>query len=73
MNNNLSLLKLLDGLTKSINIAKKIIPLYRELQPIINKSNEYFNKISINEKQNKINNNNIKEEIITSKKPIFFK
>ena len=40
MNNNLSLFKLLDGLTKSINIAKKIIPLYRELQPIINKSNE---------------------------------
>ncbi len=71
MNNNLSLLKLLDGLTKSINIAKKIIPLYRELQPIINKSNEYFNKLSINEKQNKINNN-IKEEIITSNKPIFF-
>ena len=71
MNNNLSLLKLLDGLTKSINIAKKIIPLYRELQPIINKSNEYFNKISINEKQNKINNN-IKEEIITCNKPIFF-
>lgn len=71
MNNNLSLFKLLDGLTKSINIAKKIIPLYRELQPIINKSNEYFNKLSINEKQNKINNN-IKEEIITSNKPIFF-
>ena len=71
MNNNLSLFKLLDGLTKSINIAKKIIPLYKELQPIINKSNEYFNKLSINEKQNKINNN-IKEEIITSNKPIFF-
>lgn len=72
MQNSLSLLKIIDGLSKSINIAKKIIPIYKEVKPLINKSEEYIKKLqNIN-----VSKQPIKKEITTqtasSSKPIFF-
>ncbi len=72
MQNSLSLLKIIDGLSKSINIAKKIIPIYKEVKPLINKSEEYIKKLqNIN-----VNKQPIKKEITTqttsTSKPIFF-
>lgn len=44
MNNNLSLTKIISGLSKTLNIANQMIPLYKQVKPIIQKTNELITK-----------------------------
>ena len=62
MNNNLSLIKIINGLSKTINIANKMLPLYNQIKPIIINSSKVLNNI---------NNNTInkQKQITTSNKP----
>lgn len=44
MNNNLSLTKIISGLSKTLNIANQMIPLYKQVKPILQKTNELIAK-----------------------------
>ena len=46
MNNNLSLTKIINGLSKTLNIANQMIPLYKQVKPILQKTNELITKQS---------------------------
>ncbi|MGN1372042.1 MAG: hypothetical protein ACI4XM_07215 [Candidatus Coprovivens sp.] len=40
MNNNLSITKIITTLSKTLNIANQMVPLYKQVKPLIIKSNE---------------------------------
>ena len=44
MNNNLSLKKIIIGLSKTLNISNQMIPLYKQVKPILQKTNELITK-----------------------------
>ena len=46
MNNGLSLLKIINGLSKTLTIAKEVIPLYKQVKPIISNSGKLLNNIN---------------------------
>lgn len=46
MNNSLSLIKIINGLSKTLTIANKVIPLYKEVKPYINKTNTFLSNIN---------------------------
>ena len=52
MSNNISLLKIINGLSKTINIANQMLPLYNQIKPIITNGSKMLSNI----------NNNIKGE-----------
>lgn len=52
MSNNISLLKIINGLSKTINIANQMLPLYNQIKPIITNGSKMLSNI----------NNNIKTE-----------
>ncbi len=61
MNNSLNLFKILSGVSKTLNIAKNVIPIYKDTKPlVVNAKNIYKslknNKIKLN---SKVSNNNI--------------
>lgn len=66
MNNNI-LNNLLSGISKSLNIADNIIPIYKDTYPLIKKGKDLLNKnnnLQIKSKRNNddiIKNSNIKE------------
>lgn len=43
MNNNLSILKIVNGLSRTLNIANQMIPLYKQVKPFISNSNKLLN------------------------------
>ena len=59
MNNNLSLIKIIGGISKTLNVANQIIPIYKQVKPIITTSSKYLSQF-----QNSILNNKsaIKEQ-----------
>lgn len=67
MNNNLSLTKIINGLSKTLNIANQMIPLYKQVKPIILKTNEIINKPSSPKKVEKQ-----QDEETTNNLPTFF-
>ena len=70
---DLSLLKIINGLSRTLNIANQMLPLYKQIKPLINNSNKIFN--SLRNINHPINNNNkeIKEiKAISSSSPTFF-
>lgn len=67
MNNNLSLTKIINGLSKTLNIANQMIPLYKQVKPILEKTNELITKQSPSPKEIKTT----KEETPTNL-PTFF-
>lgn len=71
MNNNLSLIKIINGLSKTINIANKMLPLYNQIKPIIINSSKALNNININTKSNKVTNDNSPKEV-NNNLPTFF-
>lgn len=73
MNNNLSLIKIINGLSKTINIANKMLPLYNQIKPIIINSSKALNNININTntKTNKVTNDTLKKEV-NNNLPTFF-
>ena len=81
MNNNI-LNNLLSGISKSLNIADNIIPIYKDTYPLIKKGKDLLNKnnnLQIKSKENDndiIKNSNIKESSQKknlSSNPKFFK
>ena len=71
MNNNLSLIKIINGLSKTINIANKMLPLYNQIKPIIINSSKALNNININTKSNKVTNDNPQKKV-NNNLPTFF-
>ena len=47
MNNNLSLLKIINGLSKTINIANQMLPLYNQIKPIITNGSKFLSSINL--------------------------
>ena len=47
MNNNFSLLKIINGLSKTINIANQMLPLYNQIKPIITNGSKLLSNINI--------------------------
>lgn len=76
MNNGLSLLKIVGGLSKTIGVARQLIPIYKQVKPILNNSGKILssiNNFSLNKdkKEEKNNLTPVKQEII-SNNPTFF-
>lgn len=75
MNNNLSLLKIITGLSKTINIANQLLPLYSQIKPLISSTNKSITDIKNNLKESiippKIENHPIKKEV-SNNLPTFF-
>ena len=69
-----SLIKLLSGLSKTLNVANQIIPVYKKAKPIINNAKDIVGTLkSINLSNNDIKEN--KKELPSSSlsnKPQFF-
>ena len=75
MNNSLSLVKIIGGLSKTLNVANKLIPLYQEIKPYIGKANKLINNNIGNLPISKSNNNIkeiIEEKINNFNQPTFF-
>lgn len=73
MNNGLSILKIVSGLSKTIGVARQLIPIYKQVKPMLSNSGKILNSIS-NFNLNKVNKTSItpvKEKVITSN-PTFF-
>lgn len=55
MNNGLSLVKIITGLSKTLSIANQLLPLYTQIKPVISKKNDLKSSLqTINNKLNKI-------------------
>ena len=48
MFNSLSLFKILSGLSRTIDVARQIIPIFSGIGPIIKKSSDVIGKINLN-------------------------
>lgn len=48
MNESSSLTKILSGINNSLNIANKVVPLYKEAKPILNSINKTYKNIKTN-------------------------
>lgn len=86
MNNSIKLLKVLTGISKGLNIANNVIPIYKDTKPLIKSFQKFCNNIKINNiPQNNLNppptitnnfndiDNNTKKIITNnSNNPIFF-
>lgn len=64
MYNNFSLLNIINGLSKTLNIANQMIPLYKQVKPLITNSNKVISnlqnlKFNANPQNNKVNNQTI--------------
>lgn len=47
MNSNFSLLKIIDGLSRTINIANQMLPLYNQIKPIITNGSKMLSNINL--------------------------
>lgn len=76
MNNGLSLIKIISGLSKTLNIAREVIPIYKQVKPIISNSGKLLsglNNFSLNKQKNDNNNTSTTElKKITNNNPVFF-
>ncbi len=45
MYNNFSFLNIINGLSKTLNIANQMIPLYKQVKPLITNSNKILNNL----------------------------
>ena len=78
MNNNLSLAKIISGLSKALNLARQALPLYKEIKPVLEKSTNLLANLnnSNTKKSNTSINSDTKKnetkEISSSSNPKFF-
>ena len=62
--NGLNLSSMLNGFSKTLNVVKKSIPIYKEVRPYINKEKSLFKKSEENTISNKpINNKNYNDNL----------
>lgn len=70
MYNNFSFLNIISGLSKTLNIANQMIPLYKQVKPIIANSNKVLSNLpKIKPTKNNINNSKITTKPNTPIKP----
>lgn len=55
MNNTPSILRILNGISKTLNIANQMIPLYKQVKPLITNSGKILNNINNFNLNNNIN------------------
>jgi len=81
VNSGLTFAKVLGGISKTLNIANQVIPIYREAKPMINNAKNILSvlkdfNISNSHKNNTLKENNKKDtvnkEIIRNNGPNFF-
>jgi hypothetical protein len=72
MNNSLSLIKIINGLSKTLTIANKVIPLYKEVKPYINKTNTFLSNINKPKQKNTNVTNEQPAQNKTNNLPTFF-
>lgn len=78
MNNGISLLKIISGLSKTLNIANQILPIYKQVKPLISNYKNTLNKLPLNQNQKSSPQNNTPEATIIAEqknptnKPTFF-
>lgn len=56
MNSNFSLLKIINGLSRTINIANQMLPLYNQIKPIISNGSKLLSNINLPTLQKQNNN-----------------
>lgn len=62
MNNGFSMLSVLNGISKTLNIANQMIPLYKQIKPIVANSSKIFSNFkSLGSNMNI--NNGVKDKI----------
>lgn len=62
MNNGFSMLSVLNGISKTLNIANQMIPLYKQIKPIVANSSRIFSNFkSLGSNMNI--NNGVKDKI----------
>ncbi|HAB65800.1 MAG TPA: hypothetical protein DCE23_00385 [Firmicutes bacterium] len=63
MNNGLSMLNVLNGLSRTLSVARQIIPLYKQIKPIVANSGKLldnFKSIGMKNSNNKsVSNSNV--------------
>lgn len=67
MNNGLSMLSVLNGLSRTLSVARQIIPLYKQIKPIVANSSKLLDnfksmgmKNNNNTNNKSVSNNNVK-------------
>ena len=67
MNSNFSLLKIINGLSRTINIANQMLPLYNQIKPIISNGSKFLSSINTTSTQkNKTTiNSQVKAKILS--------
>ncbi len=75
---NLNFTKVISGISKTLNVANQVIPLYKEARPMINNAKTIlntlkdFSKTRSNSFTNTIKNDITKTKVISSNNPKFF-
>lgn len=80
MNNGISLLKIITGLSKTLNIANQLLPIYKQVKPLISTYTNSLKKLPLNNqtrnntKQINTSTTEHTQDITTSSnnKPTFF-
>lgn len=72
MNNPLSLAKIISGLSKTLTIANKLIPLYKEVKPYINKTNNFISNLNKSKQSNTSNTSTNTTTTNNTNLPTFF-
>lgn len=77
MYNNFSLLQLIGGLSKTLNIANQMIPIYKQVKPLISNSKNVLSnlqKLNINKATNinKQSISNTQNIVSNTNSPTFF-
>ena len=65
MNNKLSIINIISGLSKTLNIANQMLPLYKQIKPYIIKTNNMLSNINKTNLSNK-NEQPIKKVEVTN-------
>lgn len=70
MNNKLSIINIISGLSKTLNIANQMLPLYKQIKPYIVKTNNMLS--NINKTNTSTQNKEPIKRVETSNTPTFF-
>ena len=46
MNNSFSLIKLIGGLSKTLNVVNQLLPLYKQVKPYVGKAGQFLTNIN---------------------------
>lgn len=72
MNNTFRFLRILSGLSKTLNIAKNVIPIYKDTKPVVNNLKNFYKTIksptknannTVSKTNNNTNNDNSKTNV----------